>query len=335
MWPQEIAALAEIDAALGLPADGCNSTARTLAAIRSIQERIAAMPDGRTLWNQMPDAETVTRIKGPTIMLASGSYFDLENPESSEFGIEDIAHALAHICRYTGHCHTFYSVAQHSVLVSRAVPQGYAFHGLMHDAAEAFIGDVAKPLKVLLPDYKVIEDRIEAALFARFGLPAKLPQCVKDADRVLLRTEQRDLTRADGHQWSWTEGMEPLAERIEPMPPAEAKRMFLARYAELRNIRNMQIGGKYNWKGQPERLVYLGHNWSGNGLWHQFAEVGSPSEVWCEVLDEQLASFEETPHDEAEDWCDVPPFGWRCTRSKGHDGPRRWMPCPDDNKDPK
>mgnify|MGYP003433643820 FL=1 len=177
---------------------------------------------------------TVTRIKGPTIMLASGSYFDLEDPASSEFGIEDIAHALAHICRYTGHCRTFYSVAQHSVLVSRVVPPEHAFHGLMHDAAEAFIGDVAKPLKILLPDYKVIEDRIEAAVFARFGLPAKLPQCVKDADRVLLRTEQRDLMGADGHQWSFTEGTAPLAERIEPLPPAEAKWLFLTRYAALR-----------------------------------------------------------------------------------------------------
>lgn len=83
----------------------------------------------------------------------------------------------------------------------------------------------------------------------------------------------------------------------------------------------MIIGGKYNWKGQPERLIYLGKNWSGNGYWHQFAEVGSPEKVWCEVLDDQLSSFEETPHDEADDVCDVPPIGWRCTRAKGHSGP--------------
>lgn len=177
---------------------------------------------------------TVTRIKGPTIMLASGRYFDLEDPESCDFGINDIAHALAHICRYTGHCRTFYSVAQHSVLVSRAVPEEHAFAGLMHDAAEAFIGDVSKPLKVLLPDYKHIEDRIESAVFARFGLPAELPPCVKEADRVLLRTEQRDLMGADGHEWSFTEGAAPLPERIEPMPPSEAKWLFLTRYAALR-----------------------------------------------------------------------------------------------------
>lgn len=177
--------------------------------------------------------ETVTVIKGPTIMLASGRYFDLEDPASAEFDIEDIAHALAHICRYTGHCRTFYSVAQHSVLVSHAVPQEHAFAGLMHDAAEAFIGDVAKPLKILLPDYKKIETRIEAAVFARFGLPSELSPAVKTADRVLLRTEQRDLMGADGHAWSFTKGTEPLPERINPLSPTAAKALFMARFDEL------------------------------------------------------------------------------------------------------
>lgn len=172
-------------------------------------------------------------VKGPTIMIVSGSYFDFDDPESSAFTIEDIAHALAHICRFTGHSRRFYSVAQHSVLVSHVVPSQHAFAGLMHDAAEAFIGDVAKPLKVLIPDYKAIESRVEAAVFARFGLPATLPACVKVADRVLLRTEQRDLMGADGHQWFFSAGVEPMAERIEPLAPVEAKQLFLARYAEL------------------------------------------------------------------------------------------------------
>jgi hypothetical protein len=186
----------------------------------------------KTTW-KVTVMETLTRTKGPTIMLVSGNYFDLEDPASSTFSIDDIAHALAHICRYTGHCQSFFSVAKHSELVSRAVPAHDAFAGLMHDAAEAFIGDVAKPLKNLLPDYQVIEDRIETAVFARFGLPAKLPASVKVADRVLLRTEQRDLMGADGHPWAYTAGVEPLPDRIEPLPPGAAKRLFLMRYAEL------------------------------------------------------------------------------------------------------
>ena len=57
----------------------------------------------------------------------------------------------------------------------------------------------------------------------------------------------------------------------------------------------MEIGGRYNWRNQPERLIYLGNNWSGNGFWHQFALVEEPENVWCEVLDSDLESFEETP----------------------------------------
>jgi hypothetical protein len=55
-----------------------------------------------------------------------------------------------------------------------------------------------------------------------------------------------------------------------------------------------QLGGKYNWKGQPERLVYLGCNWSGNGYWHQFAKVETPTVVWCEVKTSDLLLIEET-----------------------------------------
>lgn len=176
---------------------------------------------------------TVTRIKGPTILLQSGRYFDLEDPEGSTFDVVDIAHALSHICRFTGHCRTFYSVAQHSVLVSRVVPKEHAFAGLMHDAAEALIGDVAKPLKVLLPDYARIEQRIERAVFARFGIPPELPDCVKQADRILLRTEQRDLMDADGHHWQFTGNATPLPDRIFPVLPGAARRMFLERFFEV------------------------------------------------------------------------------------------------------
>lgn len=178
--------------------------------------------------------ESVMRIKGPTIMLASGKYFDFEDPESSDFSIEDIAHALSHICRYTGHCCHFYSVAQHSVAVSYVVPPDQAMAGLLHDAAEAFIGDVSKPLKMLLPDYKRIESRIEAAVFSRFGLPSTIDPIVKHADLILLRTEQRDLMGADGHVWTATEGVEPLQSRIIPVPSSIAKHFFLHRYAEIK-----------------------------------------------------------------------------------------------------
>ena len=132
-------------------------------------------------------------IKGSTILLASGDYFDLLEPESclGPCLARDIAHALSNLCRFTGHTSRFYSVAEHSVFVSRIVPPEDALAGLLHDAAEAFIGDVSSPLKALLPEYRVIEKRIEAAVLGHFGI-RWIPETVKIADRQMLRKEQRE-----------------------------------------------------------------------------------------------------------------------------------------------
>lgn len=172
-----------------------------------------------------------------SIKLSSGRYFDLAHPESAVFGIEEIAHALSQICRFTGHCREFYSVAQHSVMVSHIVPPEHALAGLLHDAPEAFVGDVAKPLKTMLPDYAEVEAAVEAVVFRRFGLPEKLHACVKVADLVMLRTEQRDLMRDDGVVWRGAEGVRPLALKLVPVGPKEARQAFLARFEELMRAR--------------------------------------------------------------------------------------------------
>lgn len=169
----------------------------------------------------------------PTILTQSGNHFNFLTPDTSEFGVEDIAHALSHECRFAGHSRHFYSVAEHSLMVSHIVPQQHALQGLLHDAAEAFVKDIPKPLKRLLPDYAVIEKRVEAAIFTRFGLPPKLSLEVKHADLVMLATEQRDLMAPHVRLDRRPAGVEPLAQRICPMTPRVAKLMFLHRYHEL------------------------------------------------------------------------------------------------------
>ena len=102
----------------------------------------------------------------PVIVTRCG-YFDFTAPEGYAFEIDVIAQALSKLCRFAGHTSGFYSVAQHSVFVSmllEAEGPELAMMGLLHDAAEAFVGDVAAPLKMLLPEYKAVEQRVERAL---------------------------------------------------------------------------------------------------------------------------------------------------------------------------
>lgn len=131
-----------------------------------------------------------------SISTVSGRFYDLLAPEKYEYDIEEIAHSLSNLCRYTGHSNVFYSVAEHSVLVSRLVPERLALCGLLHDASEAFCGDVSSPLKKLLPEYQAIEDGVQKAIADYFGLeyPSRrkftklIKECIGRNDRMLQIT---------------------------------------------------------------------------------------------------------------------------------------------------
>lgn len=166
----------------------------------------------------------------PTIQLSSGRYFDFTDPQP--LTIEEVAHALANLCRFTGHPERFYSVAQHSVLVAKLLPPRLQLQGLLHDAVEAVMGDMASPLKMLLPEYKALEHKVEAVILQGFGLPAKLDPLVKHADLVALRTEQRDLMRSSG-SWSALDGIEPDDMVVYPLQPTMARLRFLEAYRLL------------------------------------------------------------------------------------------------------
>ena len=178
----------------------------------------------------------VNVAKGPTIMLASGKLFDFLDPHGSDFDISDIAHGLAHVCRYAGQCRAFYSVAEHSMLVADTVGD-FAYEALLHDAAEAFIGDVTRPFKQLLPDYKRIEAMIEDAMIERFGLDRRSKDLVKHADLRVLAAEQAQVMAAGCADWAAEAGIEPAPVVVRNLDPVAAKHAFLLRYERCRRER--------------------------------------------------------------------------------------------------
>ena len=168
----------------------------------------------------------------PRIMLASGNWFDLLDPWNSVFTIEDIAHGLSNICRYAGQCRKFYSVAEHSVLVSSVV-QECKLEALLHDATEAFLGDITRPLKQLLPCYGELEKRIETVIFERFGLDLKARREIAAVDLSVLAAEQALMMPKGTDAWAIKAGIVPAEIRIRYLSPGKARSSFMQRFKHL------------------------------------------------------------------------------------------------------
>ncbi|MGN5374616.1 hypothetical protein [Sphingomonas hankookensis] len=176
----------------------------------------------------------VKTAQGPTILLGSGHYFDLLDPDNSRFTLADIARGLGNACRFAGQCDRFYSVAEHTWLASFLVPPPLAFAALMHDAPEAFIGDVTRPLKSLLPTYKEIEQMIAAVIADRFLLGGQCEHAlVKRADLQLLAAEQQAMMPAHDDTWHCLAGIDVPAIEFKHWSPADAAKNWLLRAETL------------------------------------------------------------------------------------------------------
>jgi hypothetical protein len=163
------------------------------------------------------------RVTHGWILTKSGQQFFPLAPEPEKIVIEDIAHALSNICRFTGHVRQFYSVAQHSCHVAQLVRPQFQLWALLHDASEAYLCDLAAPVKNQLPGYKLAEEAVMRAVAIRFGLRWPMPPEVKNADMRMFYRERENLMPYHG-------ACEPSPfppAPLEPMTPAEAKIIFL------------------------------------------------------------------------------------------------------------
>lgn len=172
--------------------------------------------------------------QGDWIQTYTGVQFWPLDPRPEDVTIDDIAHSLANQCRFAGHTKAFYSVAQHSVLVSRTVPQRHALWGLLHDASEAYLVDLPRPLKRFSrigDEYRLVENRLMQTIAVRFALPCPEPECIRDCDDRVLMTEKRDLMGP--HPAKWAENAEPLDEPIVAWDPIVAEGLFLDRFLRI------------------------------------------------------------------------------------------------------
>ena len=158
------------------------------------------------------------------IATATNKHFYLD-VRIEDIDIQDIATGLANECRFNGQIDNFYSVAQHSVYTSYLVAPEFALEALLHDASEAYVKDLPSPLKKLLPEYKLIELRVE--------LPENMSDEVHFADLMMLATEKRDLDIDADSNWLMLEGIPASDFAVNPLTPRQAKSLFLRRFNEL------------------------------------------------------------------------------------------------------
>ncbi len=168
----------------------------------------------------------------------TGAKFYLMDPRPEEVVFEDVAHSLAHQCRYTGHCLKWYSVAEHCCLLTDYVKeQGRdcfdQYEMLMHDAPEYATGDISRPMKYGIPGLKASLEHIEVAVSAAFGTTYPEPNWLRKIDARMIRDERAQNMVDSGNDWNHDK-LVPLGITLQYWGPTRAKKEFIKRYNSLR-----------------------------------------------------------------------------------------------------
>lgn len=175
---------------------------------------------------------------GNTIRLRSGRYFDLANPRAEDVDITDIAGALSKTCRFGGQVESFFSVAEHCVNCARQCDLdgrtiAVSFAALLHDATEAYVGDMVRPLKIMIPLFKEVELRIEKAIGERFNVDFDEHHAIiKEVDNAMVIAERKQLFTRDSVKWNGEDECRVLYPKINCYGPEEAERRYLELFEE-------------------------------------------------------------------------------------------------------
>jgi len=163
----------------------------------------------------------------------TGRYVNLLDPDPSTINIIDIAHALSNQCRFAGHIPSFYSVAEHSIAVSNLVDDTHALAALMHDAAEAYLLDIPRPLKALLPQYETIETKFLSVIAAVFGFQYPFNPQIIEYDNFMLE-----------YEWNhYVINPNDFSERVHKTPDL-AKNLFLKEFNKLSKMKEQLSSSK-------------------------------------------------------------------------------------------
>jgi uncharacterized protein len=169
------------------------------------------------------------------IVTNTGVWISPENPSVDDINIFDIAHALSNTCRYGGHCDFFYSVAEHSIIVSRLCSKVFALEGLLHDASEAYFPDIPSPIKRLMPEIKNAENNILNAIWNKFGLSYQFMHKIKAIDSSLIKKEVKILIKRANADCFVSDDFYDFEIKISGYSPLEAKKKFLERFFEIKS----------------------------------------------------------------------------------------------------
>ena len=166
------------------------------------------------------------------LLTYSGKRFCLQAPDATQIDIKDIAHGLAYQCCHNGQTSHFYSLAQHSMLVASQVTAQHRLAALLHEAAAAYFGEMARPLRQLMPDFPALEKKVMAAVGEKFSIADFHVGAIRRAHLIALATEERDVHPGTGGTSLLPSAPAPIPRRIDFMSPEEARYQFIERFLE-------------------------------------------------------------------------------------------------------